>query len=55
MLHAVILAGGGGTRLWPASRRARPKQLLPLGAGGKQQVFDDPPWVAVAVTLIRRL
>jgi mannose-1-phosphate guanylyltransferase/mannose-6-phosphate isomerase len=28
---AVILAGGGGTRLWPASRRRRPKQLLHLG------------------------
>ena len=26
--HAVILAGGSGTRLWPASRRARPKQFL---------------------------
>ena len=29
---AAILAGGGGTRLWPASRRGRPKQLLSLGA-----------------------
>ena len=28
MLHAVILAGGSGTRLWPASRTLRPKQFL---------------------------
>lgn len=27
---ALIMAGGGGTRLWPASTRARPKQLLSL-------------------------
>jgi mannose-1-phosphate guanylyltransferase len=27
---AVIMAGGGGTRLWPVSRKDRPKQLLPL-------------------------
>jgi len=26
----VVLSGGSGTRLWPASRLARPKQLLPL-------------------------
>ena len=30
MLHAVIMAGGSGTRFWPASRAATPKQLLPL-------------------------
>lgn len=30
MLHAVILAGGSGTRFWPLSRRDRPKQLLAL-------------------------
>jgi mannose-1-phosphate guanylyltransferase len=28
MLHAVILAGGSGTRLWPASRTLCPKQFL---------------------------
>jgi mannose-1-phosphate guanylyltransferase len=28
--YAVIMAGGGGTRLWPVSRKQRPKQLLPL-------------------------
>ena len=32
-LHAVIMAGGSGTRFWPASRRLRPKQFLPLVAG----------------------
>jgi mannose-1-phosphate guanylyltransferase/mannose-6-phosphate isomerase len=29
----VILAGGAGERLWPASRRARPKQLLEVVDG----------------------
>jgi mannose-1-phosphate guanylyltransferase len=31
----LIMAGGGGTRLWPASRRRRPKQFLPLLPGGQ--------------------
>lgn len=35
MRYSVILAGGGGTRLWPASRRQRAKPLLPLGTGGE--------------------
>ncbi len=29
-LHPVILCGGSGTRLWPASRKAYPKQFAPL-------------------------
>lgn len=28
--YAVIMAGGGGTRLWPLSRQSRPKQMLRL-------------------------
>ncbi|HEX5052405.1 MAG TPA: sugar phosphate nucleotidyltransferase [Planctomycetota bacterium] len=32
-LHAVIMAGGSGTRFWPASRKKRPKQFLPLAKG----------------------
>ncbi len=28
MLHAMIMAGGGGTRFWPRSRVKRPKQFL---------------------------
>ncbi|MBX3358399.1 MAG: hypothetical protein KF745_08220 [Phycisphaeraceae bacterium] len=30
MRYAMIMAGGSGTRLWPMSRKERPKQLLPL-------------------------
>ncbi len=35
----VILAGGQGTRLWPMSRAARPKQFLPLT--GETSLFQD--------------
>ncbi len=34
MRYSVVMAGGSGTRLWPMSRRARPKQLIPF-MGGK--------------------
>lgn len=33
MRYGVIIAGGSGTRLWPLSRGARPKQLLCVGGG----------------------
>ena len=39
--YAVIMAGGGGTRLWPLSRTAKPKQMLKL--------FNDQSLFQVAV------
>lgn len=38
-MYAVIMAGGGGTRLWPISRKERPKQLLPLL--GQETLFQS--------------
>lgn len=46
MRHAVILAGGSGTRLWPASRQARPKQLIALTP-------DNQPMIGGAAQLGR--
>lgn len=37
--YAVIMAGGGGTRLWPVSRKDSPKQLLPLL--GQETLFQS--------------
>ena len=37
MLHAVIMAGGSGTRFWPQSRKKTPKQLLRL-AGSRTMI-----------------
>lgn len=34
MLHPVIMCGGVGTRLWPLSRKAYPKQFLDLTGSG---------------------
>jgi mannose-1-phosphate guanylyltransferase len=48
-VHAVILAGGSGTRFWPASRRRTPKQLLPLAGRA------DEPLIAATVRRIESL
>jgi mannose-1-phosphate guanylyltransferase len=42
VLHALIMAGGGGTRFWPRSRQRRPKQFLTLTGDRSllQQAFD---------------
>jgi mannose-1-phosphate guanylyltransferase len=42
--HAVIMAGGSGTRLWPLSRAQRPKQLLDVvadGSGGAHSLLVE--------------
>jgi mannose-1-phosphate guanylyltransferase len=44
MRHAVIMAGGSGTRLWPLSRAERPKQLLDVvddGGGGARSLLAE--------------
>lgn len=38
-VYGVIMAGGGGTRFWPLSRQARPKQLLNLS--GKEVMVNE--------------
>jgi mannose-1-phosphate guanylyltransferase len=62
MLHAIVMAGGSGTRFWPASRAALPKQLLPLA--GEHTLLEDtiarldglvPPERTMVVTAARLL
>jgi mannose-1-phosphate guanylyltransferase len=58
MLHALIMAGGGGTRFWPRSRQQKPKQFLNLVGDRSllQQAVDrmeamvppDRTWVITA-------
>lgn len=47
MLHAVIMAGGTGTRFWPESREAQPKQLL--------QLFGDQTMIQSTVSRLGNL
>ncbi|MDJ0979052.1 MAG: sugar phosphate nucleotidyltransferase [Erythrobacter sp.] len=39
LIHPVILCGGSGTRLWPVSRKQKPKPFLPLI--GKRTLFQQ--------------
>jgi mannose-1-phosphate guanylyltransferase len=38
MMYVVIMAGGSGTRFWPVSRKARPKQFLNITGKGPMVV-----------------
>ena len=58
---AAVLAGGSGTRFWPLSTPARPKQMLPLAADETPLIVDSvrrltgliPPERVVLVTAER--
>jgi mannose-1-phosphate guanylyltransferase len=55
MLHAVVMAGGSGTRFWPMSRSSRPKHLLSLlGTASllQQTVGRVTPWIAPERVLV---
>ena len=54
-LHVIIPAGGAGTRLWPLSRRRRPKFLLDLAGTGRsllQGTVDRLEASASSVTIV---
>ena len=54
-LHVIIPAGGAGTRLWPLSRRHRPKFLLDLAGTGRtllQGTVDRLAETASSVTIV---
>jgi mannose-1-phosphate guanylyltransferase len=48
MLHAMIMAGGGGTRFWPRSRDKRPKQFLSF-AGDRTLLQETVDRIAAQV------
>ena len=46
-INAVIMAGGRGTRFWPLSREARPKQLL--------KILGDSSMLQMTVDRLRKI
>lgn len=58
-MNIVLMAGGGGTRLWPLSRNHKPKQFLDLGSGktllehtyDRARTVADAPDIFVATTV----
>ncbi len=54
-VYVVVMAGGSGTRFWPASRMSRPKQLLPLGGGTESLLAATVARVAELVPAERTL
>jgi mannose-1-phosphate guanylyltransferase len=54
MLHAIIMAGGTGTRFWPASRNDSPKQMLEL-VGGQSMIRQTVDRLGELVPAERRL
>jgi mannose-1-phosphate guanylyltransferase len=60
-VHAIVLAGGPGTRFWPASRQSRPKPFVALFGGAtlleqtlrRSRAFAPPErtWVVAAEPL----
>ncbi len=57
-LYALLLAGGGGTRLWPKSRNDSPKQFLKLFNNQTltqitcQRLSEILPWKKIFVVTV---
>lgn len=65
-LRLAILAGGSGTRFWPAGRRSRPKQVLALDGDDPRSLVEltvervaplsaAPPWIVAPADLSKEL
>ncbi len=65
-LRLAVLAGGSGTRFWPAGRRSRPKQVLALDGDDPRSLLaltvnrtgplsEAPPWMIAPSSLLPML